>query len=115
MADIPASVEPDLGSNTGDNAGSRAGSNVACGGDDLEQAAQDLARLLSTLADGRREGREALSLARLAKRGGLPMSTLLRYLNVLTDAGWVALDDSERGLSLVRLTPAGAAQLDSLR
>ncbi|VVE62544.1 transcriptional regulator [Pandoraea captiosa] len=99
MDDIPANV----------------GANVDGGSDDLAQTTQDLARLLQRLADGRREGREALSLARLAKRSALPMSTLLRYLSVLTDAGWVALDDGERGLSLARLTPAGAAQLDSLR
>ncbi|VVE35567.1 transcriptional regulator [Pandoraea horticolens] len=93
----------------------------------LAQAEQDLARLLATLADGRREsrecrecregreGRESLSLARLAKRSALPMSTLLRYLGVLTSAGWVSLEDGERGLRLVRLTDAGIAQCDSLR
>ncbi|QHE92438.1 helix-turn-helix domain-containing protein [Pandoraea fibrosis] len=81
----------------------------------LAQAEQDLARLLATLADGRREGRESLSLARLAKRSALPMSTLLRYLSVLTDAGWVSLEDGERGLRLARLTEAGVAQCDSLR
>ncbi|WP_242561351.1 MULTISPECIES: helix-turn-helix domain-containing protein [Pandoraea] len=81
---------------------------------DLAQAEQDLARLLQTLADGRQEGRESLSLARLAKRSTLPMSALLRYLSVLTEAGWVSLEDGERGLQLVRLTAAGVAQLDSL-
>lgn len=81
----------------------------------LAQAEQDLARLLATLADGRREGRESLSLARLAKRSALPMSTLLRYLGVLTSAGWISLEDGERGLRLVRLTDAGIAQCDSLR
>ncbi|VVD73295.1 helix-turn-helix domain-containing protein [Pandoraea fibrosis] len=81
----------------------------------LAQAEQDLARLLATLADGRREGRESLSLGRLAKRSALPMSTLLRYLSVLTDAGWVSLEDGERGLRLARLTEAGVAQCDSLR
>ena len=80
----------------------------------LAQAQQDLARLLQTLANGRREGREALSLARLAKRSTLPMSALLRYLSVLTEAGWVSLEDGERGLQLARLTPAGTAQLESL-
>ncbi|VVE10590.1 helix-turn-helix domain-containing protein [Pandoraea anhela] len=82
--------------------------------DDFTQATQDLARLLQTLADGRHEGRESMSLARLAKRCALPMSTLLRYLSVLTETGWVSLEDGERGLQLVRLTAAGAAQLDSL-
>lgn len=81
----------------------------------LAQAEQDLARLLATLADGRREGRESLSLARLAKRSALPMSTLLRYLGVLTSAGWISLEDGERGLRLARLTDAGIAQRDSLR
>lgn len=81
----------------------------------LAQAEQDLARLLVTLADGRREGRESLSLARLAKRCALPMSTLLRYLSVLTDAGWISLEDGERGLRLARLTDAGVSQCDSLR
>ncbi|EON11628.1 MULTISPECIES: helix-turn-helix domain-containing protein [Pandoraea] len=81
----------------------------------LAQAEQDLARLLATLADGRREGRESLSLARLAKRSALPMSTLLRYLGVLTSAGWISLEDGERGLRLVRLTDAGITQCDSLR
>lgn len=81
----------------------------------LAQAEQDLARLLATLADGRREGREPLSLARLAKRSALPMSSLLRYLGVLTNAGWISLEDGERGLRLVRLTDAGIAQCDSLR
>ncbi|MDM8355601.1 helix-turn-helix domain-containing protein [Pandoraea communis] len=81
----------------------------------LAQAEQDLARLLATLADGRREGRESLSLARLAKRSALPMSSLLRYLGVLTNAGWISLEDGERGLRLVRLTDAGIAQCDSLR
>ncbi|MDR3399663.1 MAG: helix-turn-helix domain-containing protein [Pandoraea sp.] len=81
----------------------------------LAQAEQDLARLLVTLADGHREGRESLSLARLAKRSALPMSTLLRYLSVLTEAGWISLEDGERGLRLARLTKAGIAQCDSLR
>lgn len=81
----------------------------------LAQAEQDLARLLATLADARREGRESLSLARLAKRSALPMSTLLRYLSVLTHAGWVSLEDGERGLRLARLTEAGIVQCDSLR
>lgn len=82
--------------------------------DPLTQAERDMARLLATLADGRREGRESLSLARLAKRGALPMSTMLRYLSALTDAGWIAVEDGERGLKLARLTPAGIAQYDSL-
>lgn len=81
---------------------------------ELAQAEQELARLLQTLADGRREGRESMSLARLAKRSALPMSTLLRYLSVLTEAGWVSLEEGERGLQLARLTPDGAAQFDSL-
>ncbi|MFJ2991068.1 helix-turn-helix domain-containing protein [Pandoraea sp. NPDC087047] len=96
MPDTPAEVLPDNGV-------------------ELAQAEQDLARLLQTLADARREGRESLSLARLAKRSTLPMSTLLRYLNVLTQAGWVALEDGERGLRLARLTEAGTAQYDSLQ
>lgn len=87
---------------------------AADNGDELAQAEQDLARLLQTLADARHEGREAISLARLAKRSALPMSTLLRYLSVLTEAGWISLEDGERGLRLARLTPAGAAQYDSL-
>ncbi|MCE4059383.1 helix-turn-helix domain-containing protein [Pandoraea sputorum] len=81
---------------------------------ELAQAEQELARLLRTLGDGRREGRESMSLARLAKRSALPMSTLLRYLSVLTEAGWVSLEDGERGLQLARLTATGAEQLDSL-
>jgi DNA-binding IclR family transcriptional regulator len=86
-------------------------------GDDasLAQAEQDLARLLATLAEGQREGRESLSLARLAKRSALPMSALLRYLSVLTQAGWISLEEGERGLRLARLTDAGMAQCDSLR
>ncbi|OXS96435.1 hypothetical protein EIL82_09890 [Pandoraea apista] len=86
----------------------------AAGNVSLAQAEQDLARLLATLAEGRRAGRESLSLARLAKRSALPMSTLLRYLSVLTRAGWVSLEDDERGLRLARLTEAGVAQSDSL-
>lgn len=96
MADTPAEVLPDNGV-------------------ELAQAEQDLARLLQTLADARQEGRDSLSLARLAKRSTLPMSTLLRYLNVLTQAGWVSLEDGERGLRLARLTDAGASQYDSLQ
>lgn len=80
----------------------------------ISSAEQDLARLLFTLAKGRDEGRDALSLARLAKRSGLPMSDLLRYLSVLGDAGWVDIEDGERGLRLARLTDAGLAQYGSL-
>ncbi|AKM32199.1 hypothetical protein AB870_21875 [Pandoraea faecigallinarum] len=87
---------------------------VARHDDDPGQAVQDLARLLQALGDGQREGREAMSLPRLAKRSALPMSTLLRYLSVLTDAGWVALDDSKRGVQLAHLTASGTAQLRSL-
>ncbi|WP_087689039.1 helix-turn-helix domain-containing protein [Pandoraea sp. PE-S2R-1] len=81
---------------------------------DISQAEQDLARLLFTLAQGRHEGRDALSLARLAKRSALPMSDLLRYLGVLGEAGWVEVEDGERGLRLARLTDTGLAQYDSL-
>lgn len=82
--------------------------------DPLARAEAELARVLATLADGQREGRESLSFARLAKRSALPMSTLLRYLGVLADARWVVIETSEPTRQHVRLTRAGLAQHDSL-
>lgn len=82
--------------------------------DPLARAEAELARVLATLADGQREGRESLSFARLAKRSALPMSTLLRYLGVLADARWVVIETSEPTRQHVRLTLAGLAQHDSL-
>lgn len=88
------------------------------GSDPISSAEQALARLLFTLAQGRQggheAGRDAFSLARLAKRSELPMSDLLRYLSVLSEAGWVDIEDGERGLRLVRLTDTGRAQYSSL-
>ncbi|SUA88699.1 Uncharacterised protein [Pandoraea pulmonicola] len=73
-----------------------------------------------------------MSLARLAKRSGLPMSALLRYLSVLSGVGWVAVGvaaenaarntenteesapEDGRGQRLARLTDAGRAQHDRL-
>ncbi|VVD59756.1 transcriptional regulator [Pandoraea morbifera] len=82
--------------------------------DPLASAEADLARVLATLSQGRREGRESLSLARLAKRSALPMSTLLRYLGVLADAHWVVVEATGDTRQHVRLTHAGLAQHDSL-
>ncbi|MCU6433357.1 ArsR family transcriptional regulator [Undibacterium sp. Jales W-56] len=47
------------------------------------------------------------SLAKLSKRSGLLMSTLLRYLNALTSAGLVAVTTQEDGTGNVALTSTG--------
>lgn len=76
----------------------------------LSDAERELGMVLLTLAHARHEGRTGLSLARLSKRCSLPMSTLLRYLNVLVEAQWVVVHDAERGLRVASLTDIGVQQ-----
>ncbi|KKB62763.1 hypothetical protein WM40_15915 [Robbsia andropogonis] len=72
--------------------------------DDTSPEAQ-LARLLATLADPSADG--GLSLARVSKRSGLPMSTLRRLLSALGDADLVVWSLQDNGRGTARLTQAG--------
>jgi len=53
-----------------------------------------------------------LSLARLSKRTGLHMSTLLRLLTALEAADLVVLSENQRGVQCAALTAQAAASLD---
>jgi DNA-binding IclR family transcriptional regulator len=53
------------------------------------------------------------SLARLSKRAGLRMSSLLRVLTALEVSGLVELSENERGVSCVALSVQAAASLDA--
>jgi DNA-binding IclR family transcriptional regulator len=71
-----------------------------------EQTAEQLSRLLFVLS-GAPAG-ESLSLARISKRAGLPMSTLRRLLTALADAGLLTFRlDEATGRGSACLTPAG--------
>lgn len=68
-----------------------------------------LMALLALLWQARREAPEkAWSLAKLAKRAGVQMSTLLRQLNALSSAGLVTVVTAESGGGSVLLSAAGA-------
>ncbi len=68
-----------------------------------------LMTLLALLWDARQEAPEKpWSLAKLAKRAGVQMSTLLRQLNALSSAGLVAVATAEHGGGSALLSAAGA-------
>ena len=70
----------------------------------------ELLLVLDTLqADAERSGGAPLSLARLSKRTQLRMSTLLRLLTALQEAGVVTVVSNEDGTGSVQLVlPPGA-------
>ena len=68
-----------------------------------------LIALLALLWEARQEAPEkAWSLAKLAKRAGVQMSTLLRRLNALSSAGLVTVATAESGGGSALLSAAGA-------
>lgn len=68
-----------------------------------------LMTLLALLWDARQDAPEKpWSLAKLAKRAGVQMSTLLRQLNALSSAGLVAVATAEHGGGSALLSAAGA-------
>ncbi|MDN2698847.1 helix-turn-helix domain-containing protein [Janthinobacterium sp. SUN073] len=68
-----------------------------------------LIALLALLWEARQEAPEkAWSLAKLAKRAGVQMSTLLRQLNALSSAGLVTVVTAESGGGSASLSAAGA-------
>ena len=76
---------------------------------------EQIGRLLETLAAAASEDggtRADLSLARLSKRSGLPMSTLRRFLIALEDAGLVRFTLGEDGRGTAGLTAQGRALID---
>jgi DNA-binding IclR family transcriptional regulator len=74
-------------------------------GEDLDQA---LLTLLSLLWEAKRETPDKpWPLAKLSKRSGVHMSTLLRQLNVLVGAGLVSTAARSAGGDYAELTPAG--------
>lgn len=64
-----------------------------------------LARLLAVLADP--AAASGLSLARVSKRSGLPMSTLRRLLTLLADADLAVWSLDESGRGSAQLSAAG--------
>lgn len=79
-----------------------------------EESGQDgidaaLVALLALLWQARQEAPEKpWSLAKLAKRAGVQMSTLLRQLNALSSAGLAVVATAESGGGSAFLTTAGA-------
>jgi hypothetical protein len=69
-----------------------------------------LARLLAVLADP--AAASGLSLARVSKRSGLPMSTLRRLLTALADADLAVWSLDDKGRGQARLSPAGRALVE---
>ena len=68
-----------------------------------------LIALLALLWQARQEAPEKpWSLAKLAKRAGVQMSTLLRQLNALSSAGLAVVATAESGGGSVLLSTAGA-------
>ena len=68
-----------------------------------------LIALLALLWEARRDAPEKpWSLAKLAKRAGIQMSTLLRQLNALSSAGLVSVTTAENGGGSASLSAAGA-------
>lgn len=68
-----------------------------------------LIALLALLWQARQEAPEKpWSLAKLAKRAGVQMSTLLRQLNALSSAGLVVVATAESGGGSALLSAAGA-------
>ena len=68
-----------------------------------------LMTLLALLWQARLEApKKAWSLAKLAKRAGVQMSTLLRQLNALSSAGLVTVATAESGGGSAQLSAAGA-------
>ena len=68
-----------------------------------------LMTLLALLWDARQDAPEKpWSLAKLAKRAGVQMSTLLRQLNALSSAGLVVVATAEHGGGSALLSAAGA-------
>lgn len=78
-----------------------------------DDAEAQLGRLLNTLADP--SVTDGLSLARISKRAGLPMSTLRRILTALEDAGIVSVTLSEDGRGSAALTEQGRGLAASLQ
>ncbi|OZI30134.1 hypothetical protein CAL29_18915 [Bordetella genomosp. 10] len=80
--------------------------------DDLDPA---LAAVLQAFHDTLRETPgKRLSLARLSKRAGLPMSTLRRLLTQLEDAGLAIVTMDENGAGSVAPTPELLGLIDDL-
>jgi DNA-binding IscR family transcriptional regulator len=68
-----------------------------------------LIALLALLWQARQEAPEKpWSLAKLAKRAGVQMSTLLRQLNALSSAGLAVVATAESGGGSAQLSAAGA-------
>ena len=68
-----------------------------------------LIALLALLWEARQEAPgKPWSLAKLAKRAGVQMSTLLRQLNALSSAGLVSVTTAESGGGSAQLSAAGA-------
>lgn len=68
-----------------------------------------LIALLALLWEARQEAPDKpWSLAKLAKRAGVQMSTLLRQLNALSSAGLVRVATAEHGGGSASLSAAGA-------
>lgn len=67
------------------------------------------AALIALLWEARQEAPgKPWSLAKLAKRAGVQMSTLLRQLNALSSAGLVSVTTAENGGGSALLSAAGA-------
>ncbi|WP_354673989.1 helix-turn-helix domain-containing protein [Cupriavidus alkaliphilus] len=64
--------------------------------------------VLQVLCQAGRDGGGAWSLAKIAKRSGLPMSALRRVLTQLQSAGLADMSIDEAGRGHASLTPAGA-------
>ena len=68
-----------------------------------------LIALLALLWEARQEAPgKPWSLAKLAKRAGVQMSTLLRQLNALSSAGLVSVTTAESGGGSAQLSATGA-------
>ena len=68
-----------------------------------------LIALLALLWEARQDApAKPWSLAKLAKRAGIQMSTLLRQLNALSSAGLVSVTTAENGGGSASLSAAGA-------
>ncbi|GGB98925.1 hypothetical protein GCM10007205_05270 [Oxalicibacterium flavum] len=70
--------------------------------------------ILRQLWEASQESDGAWSLAKLSKRAGIPMSTLLRILNEFDTAGIVDLTEQEDGRRFAALNADGLALFPSL-
>ncbi|WP_347558369.1 helix-turn-helix domain-containing protein [Robbsia sp. KACC 23696] len=106
--DESASAAPDEAVEGGREAGT-----TASGASDSDGSLEEqLARLLAVLVDP--SAASGLSLARVSKRSGLPMSTLRRLLTVLADADLATWTLEESGRGSACLTPAGRAAIGNV-